>query len=643
MSKLTYQRLDDILDMLLQQTDHVSMKELTSVFNVSDRTIRTDINNLNDILKNVGASIVLIRGKGYSINVLNDSVFKNWRRDSINASTIALTSLEERQKFLLFTLFHENLPLSLDEFLDQLFVSKNTFYSYLKSIRDSILPYGLKIINRPNIGFEVIGSEFAKRQAISDLLIVQDLQEYLVGFTEMELSLFDHIDLELLKKIELACFKPLNLLDSDYYHKNILSHFALALSRISVGKTLSDLPVKIPTLKKEAQSVMSYFMTEIETSFDISLSAHEQSYFTYYLSVNAPRLVETEVAPSKDLASNIVEKLLSVIKETSNFDWLTDDILIKDLTSHIEGFINMNLMGPDRSNPLLETIKKSFPLAFDLCLTHLETIGSNYNLFFSEDEIGYIALHIAGAIERSSIKNHQKYRVLLICGTGRTMSRIIEAKINKQYQDRIEIVSRLSFIELQQYKISNIDFLISTVPLGQIETPYIYINMGKLDKDIEKIDVYMKKIKNQTTTIFDLFHQDNFIVTRENYSKEKILKEMVSLIESKNIVPKDFYESVWEREQMSQTNINHCIAIPHPMSLTSKESRIVVAIHPDGIDWGDNNYVNFIFLFAIKKEDYEDTEDIYTLLLDFIDREDVQRNILNGSTFNHFLNNMKSL
>jgi lichenan operon transcriptional antiterminator len=110
------------------------------------------------------------------------------------------------------------------------------------------MTYQLKVINRPNIGFEVLGNEFAKRQAISDLLIEKDLQEYLIGFTEMELALFDTIDLDLLQTLELNDLAPLELLDSDYYHKNILSHFALALSRFLSGHPITEFPLRVPTL-----------------------------------------------------------------------------------------------------------------------------------------------------------------------------------------------------------------------------------------------------------------------------------------------------------------------------------------------------------------------------------------------------------
>lgn len=104
-------------------------------------------------------------------------------------------------------------------------------------------------------------------------------------------------------------------------------------------------------------------MGEIDRVFDIQLTADEKEYFTYYLALNAPRLVETELTStsSTETAKTLVEELLQAIKRTSNFDWVQDATLVEDLTSHIEGFINMNLMEARRSNPLLATIKSPFP------------------------------------------------------------------------------------------------------------------------------------------------------------------------------------------------------------------------------------------------------------------------------------------
>lgn len=644
MSKLAYQRLDDLLELLAKQTTPIPMKELANSFAISERTIRTDIANLNDLLSNVGASITLVRGQGYLLSIHSKEQFDEWWSESMSSSVTHLTTSEERQAYLLFLLFKNENPLSLDDFLDQLFVSKNTFYSYLKTARDHLMSYQLKIINRPNIGFEVLGNEFAKRQAISDLLIEKDLQEYLVGFTEMELSLFDNIDLGLLQKLELKHLAPLELLDSDYYHKNILSHFALAISRFLAGHEMSEFPLRVPILKQQAQNVLTHFLAEIDQAFDIQLTNGEKNYFTYYLALNAPRLVETAATNNSSIktAQSIVDELLRAIKRTSNFDWIEDKTLIEDLTSHIEGFINMNLMNARRSNPLLTTIKKSFPQAYDLCLTHLEIVGKKHGLYFSQDEVGYIALHIAGAMERNSISDHRKYRVILVCGTGRAMSRIIEAKINKYYQETIEVVERLSYVELQQQDLTTIDFVITTVLLEQLSIPHVYINMAKLDKEIVKIEHFLSRFTETNDEIYSLFHED-FYLHEDVENKEQLLERMTLQLFQKDFVPENFLDSIMKREAINQTNINEWLAIPHPMSLLANQSAVSVAILPNGVDWGNGDLVKFVFLFAITKEDYEDTEEIYSLLLELMEREDIQQALLQQSDYHHFLTYIKQL
>jgi len=643
-SKLTYQRLDDLLELLVKQTMPFPIKELAKSFAISERTVRTDIANLNDLLSNVGATVTLVRGKGYLLTIHSKEQFNTWWVESMSSMNSLLATSEERQTYLLFLLFKNESPLSLDDFLDQLFISKNTFYSYLKSARDHLLTYQLKIINRPNIGFEILGNEFAKRQAISDLLIEKDLQEYLIGFTEMELALFDTIDLDVLKELELNYLAPLALLDSDYYHKNILSHFALAISRFLAGHEISEMPLQVPALKQQAQNALCQFLSEIDQAFNIHLTSGEKDYFTYYLAVNAPRLVETASIShsSVKVARLVVDELLHALKRTANFNWIEDKILIEDLTSHIEGFINMNLMEARRDNPLLATIQKSFPQAYDLCLTHLELVGQKHGLYFSQDEVGYIALHIAGAMERNSISTHRKYRAILVCGTGRAMSRIIEAKIKKYYQETIEVVDRLSYVELQYRNLATVDFIITTVLLEPLTIPHIYINMTKLDQEIIKIEPFIEHLNEANGEIYTLFREEFYL--HENIDdKEVLLKKMTRQLFQKGFVPENFHDSIMHREAINQTNINECLALPHPMSLLAKRSAVSVAILPNGVDWGNGEQVKFVFLLAISKEVYEDIEEIYSILLKLMEREDIQQAILEQDDYQHFLKHIKQL
>lgn len=203
----------------------------------------------------------MIRGKGYLLDLQDTDRFHAWWSDLTEQQTVVSTTTnEERQQSLVFLLLTHPEPQPLDDLLDQLYVSKNTFYSYLKNVRNLLTPFNLKIINRPNIGFDLIGSEFNRRQAISELLIKKNLQEYLIDFTPVETALFNNIDLKKLQQMELVSLAPLSLLDSDYFHKNILSALALALSRNKSGYHLEAIPFTLPKLEKN-------ILTTVESLF----------------------------------------------------------------------------------------------------------------------------------------------------------------------------------------------------------------------------------------------------------------------------------------------------------------------------------------------------------------------------------------
>ena len=59
-----YKRLNEIFD-YVKQDNIVSVKQLSSLLNITDRTIRSDIQAINDVLEKNGAQIKLKRKAGY--------------------------------------------------------------------------------------------------------------------------------------------------------------------------------------------------------------------------------------------------------------------------------------------------------------------------------------------------------------------------------------------------------------------------------------------------------------------------------------------------------------------------------------------------------------------------------------------------
>lgn len=637
MSKFSYQRLDDLFDFFLLKKEPILIKDIASTINVSERTIRTDISNLNDYLINKNAKIKLIRQKGYILDCEDEKKIIDWWGNFNKTEGYSLLgSLKERQNYLFALLLNELKYYSVYELMEHLCISKNTLYMYLKNIRKTLSNYNLKLINNTNTGFKVIGTEYDKRKAILDLFLINDLQSYLVGFTDLEKLFLTNIDLDLLKTLESKHLYSLQLLDSDFYHKNIISTIALAIARVKEGLTINVISIEVPKLMDHALDAIYLFLKEIENSFSITLPINEINYFILTLSINVPRLIKNpKNHPSE--SSIIVDELLTSIYETSNLNWTKDKILFEDLVNHIENFIKISSINKERKNPILSTIINSFPFAYSLSLTHLGVIGKKYNIFFSEDEVGYIALHIAGAIERHKAKT-QQLNVIIVCGGGFAMSKIIESKINKKFPNKFNIKKTYSYAEFQLSNISDIDLTITTLPFTQENTPTVYIDMSNIDKAIDDLKYYLTddQINNN---VMQLFNPENFYYfDTDKLSKKDLLVKMAVDLEKQNIVSADFVSSVLERESLQTTLINDVIAIPHSMTMIANRSRVSVAIFPNGIQWEKDKKCNFIFLLAISKTDNEITNNLYDLILNLIDDKAMTKQLLKAYTFHEFKN-----
>ena len=637
MSKFSYQRLDDLFDFFLLKKEPILIKDIASTINVSERTIRTDISNLNDYLIDKNAKIKLIRQKGYILDCEDEKKIIDWWGNFNKTEGYSLLgSLEERQNYLFALLLNELKYYSVYELMEHLCISKNTLYMYLKNIRKTLSNYNLKLINNTNTGFKVIGTEYDKRKAILDLFLINDLQSYLVGFTDLEKLFLTNIDLDLLNTLESKHLYSLQLLDSDFYHKNIISTIALAIARVKEGLTINEISIEVPKLMDHALDAIYLFLKEIENAFSITLPINEINYFILTLSINVPRLIKNpKNHPSE--SSIIVDELLTSIYETSNLNWTKDKILFEDLVNHIENFIKISSIDKERKNPILSTIINSFPFAYSLSLTHLGVIGKKYNIFFSEDEVGYIALHIAGAIERHKAKT-QQLNVIIVCGGGFAMSKIIESKINKKFPNKFNIKKTYSYAEFQLANISDIDLTITTLPFTQENTPTAYIDMSNIDKAIDDLKYYLTddQINNN---VMQLFNPENFYYfDTDKLSKKDLLVKMTVDLEKQNIVSADFVSSVLERESLQTTLINDVIAIPHSMTMSANRSRVSVAIFPNGIQWEKDKKCNFIFLLAISKTDNEITDNLYDLILNLIDDKAMTKQLLKAYTFHEFKN-----
>lgn len=635
-----YIRLNEIFE-YISNHHYISARNLSTLLNVTERTIRSDIQALNDILNSHGAIIKLKRKNGYYIEIYNQALYDQFLNSSasLKNNSIILDSSQDRIKYVLNTLLYQQDYISLDELAKCVYISRNTLQNYIKTIKDILKKYNLEYISKYQYGVKIIGNEEDKRKCLIDNILTRDNQNYIIGFSKDELTLFEGIDLNLLKNIVVNHLKSIDSSINDFNLKNLILHFALMISRIQHDCYIHF--INSITIPNNMASFIENICCQLERNFNIIITEGEKKYM--YLHIIANTHFDSLEIDDENL-KNDIQNLLDVICQDYRFDLRNDDILIKDLFNHFKSIFTTKSYSINKKNPLLNTIKNNFPLSFEITFNATSKIFNQKPNILTEDEIGYVSLHIGAAIERCFSGTLQRKNVILVCGSGQATTRMLEARLNVFFNDKIYIVNKTSYNEFISYNendLKNIDFVISTIPLKSNIIPTITVNFSLNSEDVEAISKFISIISSNTSKKSDKFFDKNlFMYIDEKITKNTLLLKMYHALKKEELVEEDFYDKVILRESLANTSMNEVFAIPHPIESWSHQTKVTVAILEKPIQWNSKDSVQIVFLLAIKKGDQLDIEHLYDLFIDIVNNPKLQQDIIHSSTFEQFLKSL---
>ena len=623
-------RLEEIF-IQISKNEFTTIKELTNSFHVTDRTIRTDIQAINLEIAKYECEILLKRKSGYYLMSYNKDKFKELQ-NQIEKQTNVLTfnSLDDRIKYILQKLLYSQDYVILDDLANEVFVSRNTLQNYIKPIKEILETYNLIYVSKPNLGVKVFGNEKDKRECLLNEILCKDTPTYIIGFTKEEQMLFRDIDLFEIQTLVNQLLNKHDIHASDYDRKNLIMHCALMISRV---KTENYIPfdVQFP-IQDDIYELIEQLCIQLENKFDIQITSGEKQYIYLHIASNTHMNI---YSVNTVKLQNQITKLLEVIYEEYNFDLRQDAILKKDLFNHFSSILSSKNIYMNKKNPLLNTIKTNFPLPFEITLTSTAKVFSEA---LTEDEIGYISLHIGAAIERCFTSMYQKKRVVLVCGSGIATTRMLEARLQTFFNSKIVIVNKISYAEFMHYDFANIDFVISTIPIQSDNIPVEIVDFTLKNTDIEKISKRLSHMDKKANFVTKFFDKQLFLHKSNAVTKEDVLKELAHLLENQNIVSDTFIHSVLKRESIACTNLNDIFAIPHPMEACSKETKVAVAILDQPVEWNDKHEeVQIIFMISIKQGEQKQFEHLYDLFIEIVGNTKLQQDIVHSNSFEEFL------
>ncbi|MDX8045558.1 BglG family transcription antiterminator [Gracilibacillus sp. S3-1-1] len=625
-------RLRNILRELMAEQSPVSSTYLANVNKVTPRTTREDIKRLNQIISSHGAVIESIMGKGYLLKVKNDNEYKNFLHgyfiQEIPGENGIPRSPEERIKYIINRLLLQDGYIKLEGLADEIFISKPTIQTDIKEVRKILANYQLTLDSRPNYGLKVEGNELNRRFCMSEYTF--DRSD---PVTEVNVDGMSDSTLEVITEIILEEVTANHITLSDIAMKNLAIHILIAYKRSKDGYYIQLVHQDLLEIYEQPEyEVALLIVNKIEEAFRVSFPDTETAYIAMHLlgtkMMLQPRDIRENVMDSK--ISSLVEVALAKVEEKLQLGIHDDQELVMALYLHLKPAINRFKYGMNIRNPMLEDIKRNYPLAFEAGVIAGLEIEEKTKAEIDENEVGYLALHIGSAIERRNLRNGPK-RCLVVCASGLGTSQLIYYKLKSTFGQHLDIVGTTEYYQLHQFNLQNIDFVVSSIPIPEtLPVQVVEVNAILGEQDISKIEELVLG-ENQ---VVDSYLAENltFIQEKNLHTKEEVLTFMAQRLDDLDLVEAGFIEAVREREEVAPTAFGNLVAIPHPITPKTDKTFIAICTLDKPITWVDKP-VQFVCMLCVKKDSQEDLQAMYKWLGKIIDNRSVVQRLLKAKTF----------
>ncbi|WP_372589010.1 PRD domain-containing protein [Fervidobacterium pennivorans subsp. shakshaketiis] len=499
-------RKEKILSVILDSAHPIKVEEIAKKTGYSLSTVRREIRSLEELLLSNGIEFKYVPYEGIYISL----------RGKPRNEVFALLSEEEqisnreRYRSMLFELLSSNEKITLEYWEEKLNISHPTVVKDFQEAKKWILRHRLSVVSKPHYGIRLVGEEKFIRQAILDL-ILENLSEEEKDKLLNEL-LLNYRAGDSLKDVFPSSFfgiiKFVNEIENLYDVKftddsflQLLLIIGISINRLKKGYKLHDIDLN--------GYDMSLPFDILEDLYEINFEDTERRFTTLYILSSELESGKTFLKEDKDLKSIIEKEIFNSYSPKNN--------LFRIFISHLQTAIFKIRNNISIHNPMLEKIKKNYPVLYYIASELSKALGERYGVKIPDEEKGYMTLYLLRLFEGIA----RKKKIVIICPSGVVTVNLLAEKIKNIFHD-VEIVKITSVRELPRVKSKGFIY-VSTIPLSNFEGPYFQISPLFSKEEEEKLKNYIYnfykeevnlniiEIKNESE-IFQYTPEDSVIV-----------------------------------------------------------------------------------------------------------------------------------
>lgn len=470
-----------------------NLDKLAETFNVNARTIRNDIVQIEDYLKNKNVKATIeVKNKIITINILKDIKLEDLVEINYQDFYSDRISNEERVLLILSDLCWSDGYLTIQDLADKYFVSRGTINSDIVSIKEYCDKNGINFVSARGKGIGIDEDEKNRRKYLAS--IIKEFA-YLNQKVNLDMSIYGQwFDLDEINKIQAIVNEVdeiFNVSLTDVAYEALIVHIALSIERFKGGNDDEELPSEeLENIDSLQYKIASTLVEMINEEFNISLGENEIYYIAVHIAAKSGVIVAQEKRGDNFLEYYCL-RLINNVGLLLNVDLSNDKHLFNSLFQHLCACEYRNRNNISLDNPLKDELKNNYKDLFEIVKAVIIDVNEPDVIIPSDDEIAYVMLHFCTAIKRD-IKQIKPLRVLVVCATGIGTAELLSLGLKENFN--FEIVDKLAKHQLKDEKyLNDVDLIISTVPLKS-RIPSVVVSPILKEKDIIDIKHFINRL-----------------------------------------------------------------------------------------------------------------------------------------------------
>ncbi len=462
-------RQENLVEYLLQRPQ-TTIDQIAKHFEVSTRTVRNDLKELNLYLSSHNLiPIEINRGQcmcdesfGQIQELLNLEQLYTFKLSTTERIQIAACILADSDGYL-----------TLADLADRLVVSRQTIIKDLPAVKKLLTQNKMEVISKANRGLQVQGLESSRRAFISTTY----QKASAVGRKFLGHALVDN---HLLKKIVSEQEKQFDVYLTDAAFERLIQYLTIAVSRMKNGHLLSEADVTKGEGKgyRMAQEILHY----VSQYANLDVNPYEIRALSHQL--QSSQLIKRPPTSSNYLKAQLLtRRFIEKLSMDLGINLNSDYEFFENLSNHVVSVLTGEEPVYPDSSLLADVMAGNEQIA--------KTVQDNLVLFeplakrqLNQNDLEYITIHVLTALEKvAAIKD--PLRVIVVCQAGIGTSRYILQKL-RRYFDFI-LCGTLASHQVGQITKSDADLVISTVPVPTLPIETVTISPIFSDDDYMKV------------------------------------------------------------------------------------------------------------------------------------------------------------